>query len=201
MPNLLKMYERTLSLPYERVDPYNVEYHIKRVGNTLYIDFKWTNSKTKWLLNFQWYKKPYKDMKSNWSAHVGFLKCWKTVEPYIAVAIGDFKINKIRVVGYSHGGALAMMCHEFIWFHRPDLREELCTYAFGAPKVFFGRIQESLKERWEKFTVIKIDSDIVSKLPPFYTHVGKILTLECGVKSLIKSHHRDCYIYALTILE
>lgn len=197
---LSEMFERHLNLNFKEVDPYDVEYFIERNGDELLIDFKWTNNIRKWLINFQFFKKPYKDMERTWYAHNGFLKCFKTVEPYIAIAVGDPTIKKVRIVGYSHGGALAMLAHEFIWFHRPDLRDNLETYAFGAPKVFSGRkIPDELKERWEDFYVVRVKNDIVSYLPPWpiYTHVGNQIVLESDVKNPIKAHYPEVYLDAL----
>jgi len=122
------------------------------------------------------WKKPYRGMNRKWYAHAGFLRSWKAVEPHIAVAIGNRDIKNIKVVGYSHGGTLAMMCHEFVRFHRPDIK--LNSYAFGSPKVLGGlRRPRDVIERWNGFTVINIRRDFVGKLPPFYRHVGKQIRL------------------------
>lgn len=201
---LSEIFERHLNLPFNEVDPYDVEYYLERNGDELLIDFKWTNNFRKWLINFQFCKQPYKDMQRKWYAHKGFLKCFKTVEPYIAVAIGDPSIKSVRIVGYSHGGALAMLAHEFIWFHRPDLRDNLVTYAFGAPRVYGGiKLPDELKERWENFYLIRVKNDIVSYLPPYpiYSHVGNKIELTSDEKCPIKAHYPEVYLKALHKLE
>ena len=56
------------------------------------------------------------NMKIKWRCHRGFLRVWKTIKPYIE-QIDFSKAKKIVVVGYSHGAAIATLCHEYIWFN------------------------------------------------------------------------------------
>ena len=155
---------------------------------TLTIYFQGSSSTTDWVRNFLFKKKPYKDMEIPYRVHRGFLEAWKEVEDIIIDKIlekdvdGNFCWKHIVVVGYSHGGALAAFCHECVWFHRPDLREEgLEGYGFEAPRIYGGwHVKKSLQERWAKFTVIRTNNDLVTHCPPAlfrFCHVGKILKI------------------------
>ena len=130
--------------------------------------------------------------KRIWFAHRGFLRVWKEIEPSLAPEIADKSIEKIVLAGYSHGGALAMLCHEYVWYHRPELRERLEGYGFGAPRVFWGIKTKALKERWTRFLVIRNLDDIITHLPPWilgYSHMGKVLKIgKRGVYTPIQAH-------------
>lgn len=190
-------------VPYSEVGD-DVNYAFVEDGETLYIYFQGSNSITDWVRNFLFPAKPYKDMKIPYRVHRGFLAAWKEVEDIVIKKITerktfgqwDFKWNKIIVVGYSHGGALAGLCHECAWFWRPDLRENgLEGYGFEAPRFYAGfKVKKELKERWSKFVVIRDNNDIVTHCPPTlfgFTHVGDILQIH-GDVSLVTEKHCDC---------
>lgn len=201
----------------------DVNYAFVEDSTTLYIYFQGSNSVTDWIRNFLFGKKPYKDMEIPYRVHRGFLAAWKEVEDIIIDKItervsrepivlekmngmltaSDYKWQHIIVVGYSHGGALAAFCHECVWFWRPDLRETgLEGYGFEAPRIYAGfKVKKALKERWEKFTIIRDNNDIITHCPPAifaYCHVSKILKVNGDVKlgpdkwyipNCIKSHY------------
>ena len=173
------------------------------VNHTLYIYFQGSNSTTDWLRNFLFPAKPYKDMEIPYRVHRGFLAAWKEVEDIIIAKINELdtpllchKWKHIVVVGYSHGGALAAFCHECVWFHRPDLRRQgLEGYGFESPRFYAGfRVKECLKQRWEHFTIIRCNNDIVTHCPPCifgFTHVGNILKVK-GDTSLVENKQPKC---------
>ena len=67
--------------------------------------------------------KAYKrEGRGEFYAHRGFLNSWESVKEKLEKHILDNKIGKITVVGYSHGAAIAALCHEHVWYVRPDLR-------------------------------------------------------------------------------
>lgn len=194
----------------------SVNYAFVEEGNTLYIYFQGSNSISDWVRNFMFPSKPYKDMKIPYRVHRGFLAAWKEVEDIIIgkinekTEISQFKWSKIIVVGYSHGGALAAFCHECVWFYRPDLRRSgLEGYGFEAPRIYAGfKVKEVLKQRWEHFTVIRTNNDIVTHCPPFifgFTHVGNMLKVKGDtslvhnrVPKCVKSHYPEVVCDALS---
>ena len=189
---------------YEQVgDSVNYAFEEDIESSTLYIYFQGSNSISDWVRNFLFPAKPYKDMDIPYRVHRGFLAAWKTVEDIIIEKVTEidtpsplFKWKNIVVIGYSHGGALAGLCHECIWYWRPDLRRQgLIGYGFEAPRFYAGwKVKEVLKQRWEHFYIIRNNNDIVTHCPPSlfrFCHVGEIKKIH-GDTSLIKNNHLKC---------
>ena len=138
--------------------------------------------------------------------HRGFLNAWKEVKDIIIQKVtakrndGSFKWRTVTIVGYSHGAALAGLCHECVWFWRPDLRKNgLLGYGFESPRFYAGfKVRKELVKRWSTFTVIRNNNDIVTHCPPaflHFTHVGKMKQVHGDVSksttrclNCIKSH-------------
>ena len=200
---LLSLFRRCLNAKYIHIEENSADYALEEDdhGKTLFIFFQWSNGKEDWKNNFDFAAEPYKDMDIPWKCHRGFLRVWKTIEPYIKDDILNLKYSKIRVVGFSHGAAIATLAHEYVWFNRPDLRQKtnendwgLMSYGFGCPRVFFGRMSKKLKERWLTFAPIRNINDIVTHVPPVlfgYRHVTSVVKI--GEKGkLIRYRWLDC---------
>ena len=228
MKKLSELFWTCNTLTYQEVGD-DVNYAFIEEGDHLYIYFQGSSSISDWVRNFLFPAKPYKDMEIPYRVHRGFLAAWKEVEDIIIKKITEkvvegtadilgnpeatfkavylptitYRWKEITVVGYSHGGALAAFCHECVWFWRPDLREAgLVGYGFEAPRIYAAwHVKKELKERWEKFTVIRNNNDIVTHCPPVlfrFCHVGKILKIKGDVKlgpdkwyipNCVKSHY------------
>lgn len=201
------LFKKCYNAKYNHVNE-DGDYAIEKKGDTLFLLFQWSHSKTDWHHNFMFGAKPYSDMKIKWRCHRGFLRVWKSIKPYIESSVADMSIKRIYIVGYSHGAAIASLCHEYVWYNRPDLRENgLEGFGFGCPRVFFGwRMKASLKERWKHFHPVRNMCDIVTHLPPHlfgYRHVNKVLQLpKIGFKErhtifkCVDSHYPENYIYS-----
>lgn len=214
---------------YYETAGHDVNYAFVEEDDTLYIYFQGSSSTTDWIRNFLFKKRPYKDMKNPYRVHRGFLTAWKEVEDIVIAkitekeeskrfdrktqkykVISNYKWKHIVVVGYSHGGALASFCHECCWYYREDLREKgLEGYGFEAPRIYGGfHVRKDLKERWEHFTVIRTNNDIVTHCPPWifrFCHVGKILKVKGDISLVdkkwiprcVKSHYPQVVYDAL----
>ena len=206
--NALKLFKSCLNAKYTTVENQG-DYAIKRADNTLYLFFECTNGKEDWRNNFDFPAKPYKDMGKLWFCHRGFLRVWKSIEPYVKDAIMDETVERVVVVGYSHGASIAMLCHEYVWFNRPDLRERLVGYGFGSPRVYWGWfISKQLKQRWENFYAVRNLNDAVTYLPPVpfgFRHISKVINIgekgDFAVRKLkfkcIDAHRPENYIHSL----
>ena len=118
-------------------------------------------------------------------------------------------VKSVTIVGYSHGGAIATLCHEYVWFNRPDLRDKLEGYGFGAPRVFWGlSMSKELKERWANFHVVRNINDIVTHMPPSifgFRHVNDVIEVGKKGELVNKNYKFDCvnahmssnYIYSM----
>lgn len=200
MASLYEKFEKCLKVEYTHVEN-DGSFVIERVDDTLFLYFQPSNGDTDWKNNFDFPAKPYRDMKNLWFCHRGFLKVWKSIEPYIADQINDPSVHKIDIVGYSHGGAMAALCYEYVKFNRPDV--EVTGVGFGAPRVFWGFAKKVVKERFKGFVVVRNGSDIVTHVPPAilgYRHLGDVLQVGEHV-GWVKDHYSNQYRAALKELE
>lgn len=200
-----------------------VDYKIIPDKNHLHIYFmgsdsiKYKRGWIDWVRNFWFFparKKPYRGMEDKFYVHSGFLSAWKEIEDIVINEItkkdarGHYAYNKITIVGYSHGAALACLCHECCWYHRPGLGKDLLTYAFESPRVYGGfKTKKSLKERWETCFVFRNGNDLVTRCPPRifgFSHVGNLVQIngdpnliDAKVLKCIKYHYQKCVIDGL----
>lgn len=204
MKTLPELFQLCNSIPYTNIGE-DVSYAFLEEDKVLYIFFEPSNGKLDWKHNLMFRKVPYKGMKIPYKAHRGFVECWKTIDDIIIEKItskdtdNNYLYNKIITIGYSHGGALSVLCHECCWFHRPDIRDNIFGISFDGPRVlasFF--VKKSLKERWQNFIVIRNHNDLVTRVPPKifgYTHVGELIKIgkskKYGFLSCIKSHYPE----------
>ncbi len=189
------LFRRCLDADYLH-SPNGGDYAVERRGKTLYIYLEHSDGGEDWKNNMDFSAKRHLRMGNTmWYTHRGFLKVWKSMEPFLIGDIMNMTIQKIVTVGYSHGAALAVLCHESIWFHRPDLREVIEGYGFGCPRVIWGTVSAKHADRWKNFTVIRNLDDIVTHLPPAflgYAHVGTIMEIgERGKYSSIDAHRPE----------
>lgn len=171
----------------------DASYYLERNNDVVDIFFEKSNGATDWKNNFAFIAKPYRDMKNLWFCHRGFLKVWKSIEPYIADTICDPEVKTINIVGYSHGGAIAQLCYEYVKFNRPDV--EVTGYGFGAPRVLWGFASKAVKERFNGFIVVRNGEDIVTKMPPMifgFRHLCEVLKIG-KTKNPIDDHWSSSY--------
>lgn len=203
MNRLESYFRRCLEAEYEEGEN-AVSWSIQKEGKVMYILFQHSHGVTDWKNNLTFHAEPYQEMDPKWECHAGFLKVWRSVKGKIGEAvISAMKegIEEIKVIGYSHGAALAVLCHEWIWYRAPVYREKMQGFGFGCPRVIYGCVPPELAIRWEKFYVIRNGEDLVTHLPPRffgYCHVGNLICLE-GEKRLsgINAHRPENYLSAL----
>lgn len=186
----------TLDNKYNHVEN-AASYCVEQNGSNLDIYFEKSNGATDWKNNFAFIAKPYRDMKNLWFCHRGFLKVWKSIEPHIANLILDPKIKTINIVGYSHGGAIAQLCYEYVKFNRPDVK--VTGFGFGAPRVLWGFASKAVKERFKGFVVVKNGEDIVTKMPPTvfgFRHLCEVLEVGISING-IEDHRAVNYVIGL----
>ncbi len=180
---LCELFETCLNATYVNTSG-AASYAVRRRSDTLYVFFEASNGAADWKRNLDFPAKAYKRMgRTVWFAHRGFLEAWHELEPILSDKIVDDSVQKVILTGYSHGAAIALLCHEYVWFTRPDLRNSLEGYGFGCPRVIWGVPSADVRRRWENFTVIRNIDDAITHLPPAalgYTHVSNIL--EIGVR-------------------
>lgn len=204
-------------------------YYYEMENGKLTIYLEWSNGKVDWINNFnfipecrigfkriwalivaffkaiifnaQMPKQSYKDMENKWYCHRGFLKVWKSIEPYLKDIVMDEAVKEIEVIGYSHGGGVAQLCYEWVKFWRPDVKAH--GYGFGAPRIFWGNASETVKKRFQGFTVVRNGDDLITHLPPTLFGFSDICPiLEIGeYNGGIADHYPERYLEALKELD
>lgn len=183
----------------------NGNYAIEIEGDTVYILFQWSKGFWDWVHNFLFPAKPYKRMNSLWFCHRGFLKVWKAMRDEIEWRVRKIlsknpDVKNIVCVGYSHGGALALLATEDMEYLYGG-SYEVKGYGFGAPRVIWGFVPKAVKNRLQAFKVIRNIPDIVTHLPPVlfgFRHVASPLRIgEKRKYSPIKAHYDTAYIAEL----
>lgn len=192
---LSQLFARCLEAPYVHL-AHSADFYVERTGEALYLYFQDSDGSEDWKNNLDFPARPYRRMgTTQWYAHRGFIRVWKEIEPHIAPLAADRSIQSVTVVGYSHGGALAVLCHEYLWFHRSDLRRHIEGYGFGCPRVLWGPRSRELLSRWDRFSVIRNVDDLITHLPPRalgYFHVGRLVEIgEAGKYSRVDAHRGE----------
>ena len=173
---LSELFEKCLTQSYKEA-PGEVSYAFESVGKTLYIYLEASNGISDWKRNLDFPVKAYRADKGVWFAHRGFLSAWKILRPIVLTEVLKQRPSAIVSLGYSHGAALATLCHEYLFYHRFVASNALFGFAFASPRVLWGRVDD---RRWERFTVIRNRGDIVTHLPPRifgFRHVGKMIKI------------------------
>ena len=171
-----------------------------RDGDLLYIFFEKSNGGLDWINNLSYQAIPRGRDRDQWYCHEGFLRVFEDILPHIDNLIKSPTVRKIITVGYSHGAAIALLCHEYIYAVRGDIIDQCESYGFGCPRVVWGTVPRE-GERWRNFSVIRNVDDIVTHLPPRtigYRHVGRLLEIgKKGKYSLAAAHRAENYIVEL----
>lgn len=203
MIKLSEIFNDVLTAKYTHLEEETASYCFAEHGNVLTIYFEWSNGKTDWKNNFDFPAKPYRDMADKWYAHRGFLKVWKAIEPHLEEVIKSPEIELINIAGYSHGAAIALLCHEYCKFNRPDC--EVVGIGFGAPRVIWGFPNKIVKERFKGFYVVRNKNDIVTHVPPAvfgYRHPCEIINASNGEKTnSVIAHYPQEYTKSLISCE
>ena len=200
---LLSLFEKCLSKKYTTT-PIGGSWAYDRTGDALYLWFEKSNGVRDWLHNLNFAAVPYRDMNPVWQCHAGFLRVWKSIQPLVEPLILDPSVRRICTVGYSHGAAVAVLCHEYIVYHRPALSGSVIGIGYGCPRVLLGCATPPLARRWESFFIVRNQGDLVTHLPPTslgFCHVGNLV--EIGEKdrySPINAHRPESYLSELRLL-
>ena len=146
----------------------------KRDNGEVVIAFDCSNSAVDWKNNLHFWKKAYNDCEIPFTAHSGFLRCWKLVRREIERQVKELKPACITVTGHSYGGAMAVLCMEDMRYCFPGIEIQMVT--FGAPRVIGWRNWNKIKDRWANSRQFRCGADFVTNVPFFlwlFHHVTK----------------------------
>ena len=191
---LRQLFESCLVADYREVEDAG-SFAVVRDGELLYLFFEKSNGGEDWINNLS-YRAIDCECEGDFFCHRGFLQVWRSILPHIERQIQSPSVRRIISVGYSHGAALALLCHSYIYSMRSDIREDCEGFGFGCPRVIRGRVSDEA-ERWSRFYRVSVAGDIVTGLPPRifgYRHVGNAITVgERGKYSKIDAHRPEIY--------
>ncbi|MBR6782209.1 MAG: hypothetical protein IKM33_03315 [Clostridia bacterium] len=198
---LARLFRKCLHAPYV-TSSNSADLYVEKQGSTLYFYFQGSDGAEDWLNNLDIPVKALQMADGEYLfAHRGFVRVFGALLPRIREAASDSSVRSVFVVGFSHGAALAVLCHGYLWQTVSPLRGHLTGYGFGCPRVLWGRIPH--KEIWESFTVVRNLNDVVTHVPPAflgYRHVGKLLEIgEKGKYSPVDAHRPENILRELII--
>ena len=140
--------------------------------------FEESNGKRDWLNNLNFPVKPYKKQENVLWVARGWRKAYKScndkIQQALIATISDYKNYGVEIIGWSYGGAMAILAAEDFHF-RTKLKPTL--YTFGAPKPIFGKKSKQYVESCcgeiKQYANV---NDCVVIMPPFpgYKHINKI---------------------------
>lgn len=198
---LTGLFDTILHTEYIQLSEETASYRYRRRGGRLELYFEWSNGPTDWYNNLDFPALPYREMEDRWYAHRGFLRVWKVLEEVLSAPILSPDVQKILIGGYSHGAAIALLCHEYARFHRPELAGAIQSYGFGCPRVLWGPVRPRVAARFAGFHVVRNGRDIVTHVPPAlfgFRHVGDLWEIGQGdAVSAIDAHRPEAYLSAL----
>ncbi len=199
---LLGFYREILRQKYTHLRNETASYAFRRQGRTLWLYFESSNGRTDWCNNLDFPAVAHGKDRDRHYIHRGFLRVFQALEPALRPLITAPGIGRILIGGYSHGAALALLCHEACMLTRPELGEEIYGYGYGCPRVLWGPIRPAVRERFVHFTVIRNGRDIVTHVPPAllgYRHVGEMAWVGRDTSlSPIDDHRPENYLRALS---
>ena len=188
------LFEACLQGPYIHTKE-SGDFRLVREGGRLFLFFPHSDGKEDWQNNLDFPAVAFGEGGERLFAHRGFVRVWEALAPHVLPSVLDVRTKDVTVVGYSHGGALAVLCYEAILRARPSFAHRLTGVGFGAPRVLWGARRRRINERFRHFTVVRNAGDAVTHLPPAllgYYHAGKLLTVgEAGKYSAIDAHRPE----------
>lgn len=179
-----ELFNKIRSTKYTRTGK-NCDWYIEVNDNTLYLLFQ-ESVGWDWLYNFFAWPipvKPYKDMKDKWLVHYGLIKVYKSARDVIMNAVKESYKEGMKVIvgGFSHGGGLAQIASEDI-FYQLSVKPEVIL--FGSMRPFMGKktLEYAVSCFNEDSRSYQNGTDIVPYLPPYgktlkFKHIGEKFNL------------------------
>lgn len=140
--------------------------------------FEESDGKRDWLNNLRFPVKPYKKQENTlWVAKgwgQAYKSCKDDIQTALITTVNDYKNYGVEIIGWSYGGAMAVLAAEDFHF-RTKLKPNV--YTFGAPKPLFGKKSKKYVESCcgeiKQYANV---NDCVVVMPPFpgYKHVNKV---------------------------
>ena len=135
--------------------------------------FQCSNGIVDWIRNFDFPAVPYKRMETEYKVHAGFLEAYQLVQRR------DKRSTFTQSSDTLRRGSCSSLLAKITFRGR-----KVPTFVFGCPRVFY-KPPQIVKDRTAHAIRYTSKGDIVTKVPPFYHHVGQEVLL-CG-----KTHREE----------
>lgn len=149
----------------------------ERDGITYVVADKTNGTMKSWLYNLQGAKAPYKHMNQKFYVHRGFLYIYKQLRDEFITYMKSVKHNKIVIMGYSQGGAVAQIIYEDLVYNLPELNaDQFDCWIYGAPRAFSIFNKKEVMRRCPNVKRFVNGQDLVSRVPFVfmgYSHIAK----------------------------
>ena len=145
------------------------ECFVAATPDTIVVAFRGTAGLQDWLSDLN----AFSTSTNYGSLHRGFYFAFQAVKSSLEQIIRNMGLTnrKLVLTGHSLGGALATVAAAE-WTGSFDIRS---VYTYGQPRVCKSDTASHIEQRLgSKFFRIVNDDDIVSRVPPGFTHVGKL---------------------------
>lgn len=137
------------------------------------LSFKGTTSVSDWLGNLN----ITSTTKDYGIVHSGFSNALTDVQALLEAILSSQGDRSLIVTGHSLGGALATLAAAE-WADKFDVTS---VYTYGQPAVGRGNFQNFMSQNYgEQFFRFVNDSDIVTTVPPNFSHVGKLIHFDAN---------------------
>jgi V8-like Glu-specific endopeptidase len=131
------------------------------------VAFRGTESAGDWLIDLDvaGSSRPYGDV------HRGFLRAFQAVEPLLLMHLAELPNRALVLTGHSLGGALATVAAAE-WAERFNIA---WVMTYGQPAVGKAKFGSWMQRYASNLIRIVNDDDIVTRVPPTYGHVGRLI--------------------------
>lgn len=138
-------------------------------SDAVLVAFRGTENVADWLADFN----ALRVDRAYGKVHRGFYHAFNDVRPMLESALAPVRGRPLVITGHSLGGALATVAAAE-WCQDNSFKPS-AVYTYGQPRVGNGQfstfMQQQLGSRFSRFVN---DDDIVTRVPPGFSHVGKL---------------------------
>ncbi len=133
------------------------------------VAFRGTENAADWMADFNAFftVRPYGNI------HRGFYHAFNDIRPALEAALPKMQNRKLILTGHSLGGALATVAAAE--WHTSGAFKPSAVVTFGQPRVGFSSLKTFIANKFgDRYSRFVNDTDIVTRVPPGYSHVGKL---------------------------
>ncbi len=154
---------------FEFIDIGNTQGFMAAAPGVTMVVFRGTESVGDWVTNLTLTKA---DWQPFGRVHAGFLGAYASVRKQVEAFVGRQGAGQLWIGGHSLGAALASIAAAEL----DSQKRVTCVCTFGQPRIGDTAVAQAFASRLSgRFRRFVNDDDIVTWLPPLFTHVGRLV--------------------------